>query len=295
MAKGIVTLPQTLTQADWSMTINAIHAMMIACGWVQTADTGQVNLASILANTAYYEIWTPGDALQATSPFFLRIDYRGEITHSWAYPTFTIGTSTNGAGTIYGGATSTPCPLAAQIGTVATTGALYDCWYFGDTSSVTLLLWRNGQVAQTLLLSVERSRNASGAYTGDYFTQTSFVGGYYWSWNTAALGFIQQSVFSSALAYGAAPQTCLIPAIPIWGPSSGFFANNLAISPAYPFIGKIDYPALNLAFAFVGDVTEGGVAKMNLYGVDHTYLFTKVFSAVTQMPGKLLATGIRWE
>lgn len=53
----------------------AYNAKLAAAGLVQTADTGQIDWATVLAATAIntvqgYEIWRFDDALQATVPVF---------------------------------------------------------------------------------------------------------------------------------------------------------------------------------------------------------------------------------
>lgn len=70
----------------------------------RTADTGQVNWASVSTeNTTLgrdYEVFAMGGPLQATAPILIRIDYLGGNAGGSVY--VTIGTTTDGAGTLGG-------------------------------------------------------------------------------------------------------------------------------------------------------------------------------------------------
>jgi hypothetical protein len=85
---------------------SALSTAIAAQGWVLTTDTGQINWASVnapLANAAAgYEIWRAGDALQATAPLYIKIEYGCGPTTASGAVWITCGTGTDGAGTITG-------------------------------------------------------------------------------------------------------------------------------------------------------------------------------------------------
>lgn len=87
-----------------------LNARLAAAGLVQTADTGQVNWATVaraaIASNAGFEIWRFNDAMQATAPIFLRLDYGSGSAQNIPRIRLTVGTSTNGAGTLGGAATA---------------------------------------------------------------------------------------------------------------------------------------------------------------------------------------------
>lgn len=80
--------------------------MLSVIGLTQTGDTGQVNWATTTrpgTNTYNYEIWRFNDTLQSTAPIYIRFDYgTGSSGGTAACIKITIGTGSNGAGTITG-------------------------------------------------------------------------------------------------------------------------------------------------------------------------------------------------
>lgn len=85
---------------------SALSAALAAVGLTQTADSGQINWLTVSrpgTNTAAgYEIWRFNDALQATAPIYIKVEYGtgGSTTRPQIW--ITVGTGTNGAGTITG-------------------------------------------------------------------------------------------------------------------------------------------------------------------------------------------------
>jgi hypothetical protein len=83
-------------------------AKMAAVGLTQTSDTGQINWSTVnrpgAANTeAGYEIWRFNDSLQATAPIYFRVGYgSGGIAADRPRIQITVGTGSNGSGTITG-------------------------------------------------------------------------------------------------------------------------------------------------------------------------------------------------
>lgn len=92
----------TVYQAWWA----AIRAQLTAVGMVQTSDTGQLNPASharpAATNYSGYEIWRFADSLQATLPIFLKLEPGVGTAQDRPAIRFTIGTGTDGAGTLTG-------------------------------------------------------------------------------------------------------------------------------------------------------------------------------------------------
>ena len=92
--------------SDYRAWWDAIRAQLTAVGLVQTSDTGQLNPASHTrpSTNSYsgYEIWRFADSLQATLPIFMKIEPGVGATADRPAIRMTVGTSTNGAGTING-------------------------------------------------------------------------------------------------------------------------------------------------------------------------------------------------
>ncbi len=103
-----------------------LHNALVAVGLVNTADTGQIDFATVVrpaANTAGgYKMYRFDDSLQATAPIFIKIEYGTGSAVANPMAWITVGISTNGAGTL--GATllttrntffRTSAPLSAVI------------------------------------------------------------------------------------------------------------------------------------------------------------------------------------
>ena len=116
-----VLFPDNSTDANFRAWVQFVHDLLITTGgWVDPGDTGQLNIAAaahpIAANTKVgYRIYRMDDTLQATSPVFMRLDYGSSATANQTGIWVTIGTATDGAGTIptanmrfNGGSSSTP-------------------------------------------------------------------------------------------------------------------------------------------------------------------------------------------
>src|ERR1035437_4296358 len=84
----------TASDANFRSFCQSVNAAMVAAGWVQTADTGQVNNSTVTnpAASGYwspgywaggaYEIWRMNDALQSTYPVFLKIEYYNAVANN---------------------------------------------------------------------------------------------------------------------------------------------------------------------------------------------------------------------
>src|SRR4051812_31701754 len=98
--------PNPADDAQFRDCVQKIRDGITGLGWVRTADTGQIDPTTVvkpaLTTVAGYDIFRLDDALQATAPFFLKIEYGiGSNTNNFAW-WITIGTASNGAGTLTG-------------------------------------------------------------------------------------------------------------------------------------------------------------------------------------------------
>lgn len=108
-----------MTTASWSAVLNHrtdaefrawgrdYSDHLAAVGLVRTADTGQINWDTVLRpgaiNTAAgYEIWRFADALQATAPIFIKIEYGTFNVLDRPAIWITVGKGSDGSGTITG-------------------------------------------------------------------------------------------------------------------------------------------------------------------------------------------------
>src|SRR5690242_14595475 len=125
---------------------SAISAAILAMGWVQTSDTGQVNWTTVTvpaANTYAYEIWKPADAFQTgATQYFLKLEYGNSNGANAPAIRVSLATSTNGSGTLTGSVTSV---FGSNEGTGTGGGATtpYECNFSGDIDRMGVMLWRN--------------------------------------------------------------------------------------------------------------------------------------------------------
>lgn len=147
----------------------AISSMIAAMGLVKTADTGQIDWntagpapAAGQSLAVGYEIWRFNDALQATAPVFLRIDYGVGSGLGGTNLNYRFGTGTNGAGTLSGASStvSTGGPVSYAAGTVL------PAFCSGSPSRLALVTqWGSNNV--TPLILAERTHDANGNPTAD--------------------------------------------------------------------------------------------------------------------------------
>ncbi len=150
----------------WPYTINdtvdhfkswakGISDFFSAAGWTRSGDSGQVDWASLVAlppaGTYIYEIWCMGDALQATAPVYVKMEYARINTQDLGVA-ITLGTGSNGSGTLTNAGTRYNYTWSAYNSTS-------ECLFSGDTNRIMIFMWRWWS---PWLLCIERSKDSSG-------------------------------------------------------------------------------------------------------------------------------------
>ena len=252
---------------SWAQTL---HNALAAHALVQTSDTGQINLATVakpgaINTVAGYEIWRFNDSLQATAPIFFKIEYGvgGTTTHPNTW--FTVGTATNGAGTLLGVTTNRHqlSPTTAPTGTnknVYSSGAANRIWLAYGID------WATNSFSTFII--VERTKDATGVDTADGFMMMLSNGS-------------STVIFQSALFLGGtSSQTsagCLVPIIS----GRGSVGADIALTPAVYYQGRAFYSTT--MGGQVADVPGNLVYSVNYMGGTHTYL--SLAGAVTPYMG----------
>lgn len=162
---------------------SAIAGAIVTAGLVKTADTGQIDWTTVLAPSTTlqkrgYEIYRFNDALQATRPVFMRIDYGSGSYQYNPMMWLTVGTATDGAGVITAHA-SFPNSIAAVRTLHYNTGSSYNSTVpqpmyvdSDDGGSLMVAGWFNvpGSGNPTLVgfvTIVERTRSFDGTTNGE--------------------------------------------------------------------------------------------------------------------------------
>jgi hypothetical protein len=102
------------------------------------------------------------DSLQATAPVFIKLEFGCGVT-SCVGLWLTIGTATNGAGTLTG-QTSPRFSLSPSANNTTTN---YPIVCSGDAASFRACLWYGAAATATVIFSIERSKDATNADTAE--------------------------------------------------------------------------------------------------------------------------------
>src|SRR5262245_39759969 len=258
------------TVANFKSWGQAVSNFILAAGWVKTADTGQVDwatIASVPASGNYvYEIWRPGDALTS---FILKMEYGYSNAPHLAV---SMGLTTNGAGILVG--TFTPrIRVAESPASAPSASTLYSCWFAGDNNRLGLAMWKDVGSAQ--FFGIERSVDSSGAYTSSYVT--------FWTCGNVGFGSTNCQRTISLTGGGTMPGTTASGSTDGWGVRSwnaGFnmaYANSIMMDTCAPMVGYWDYPCTIVGLMNPNDVADSVTFETIIYGTKRTYLPLKGF------------------
>lgn len=237
-----------------------LSARLAAIGLVQTADTGQIDWTSVTIpgtnNTAAgYEIWRFDDTLQGTAPIFIKLEYGRSSASNYIGFWVTVGTGTDGAGTITGTFTDR---LQGSTNTAPSSGTnnSYLCCVDGH---VALAFYIQNNKA-LLAFSVTRSCDASGTPTEDGVILVT--GGS--SISTSATSNVQCLRFSGAPVALPASTSQYISIFPqtlssyTYGTDMQLFSCWMALPQVFPVFSMIGY--------MVADIVEGDVFSHAMIG-----------------------------
>lgn len=194
--------------ADFRAWYQALETALIAVGLSLTADTGQVNTATMVrpATNAYagYRILQFNDTLQATAPIIIKLEPGTGSVATYPSLRISVGVATDGAGTLTGTLkTATMLCLKSTAALISTVNnyPTYVCGIEGYTGVGFKL---EAQASSGLGgFHICRSCDSSGAPTADGVTLYGAVGG-----NVVA----QCLSFSANTVYAAANTNyCLVP------------------------------------------------------------------------------------
>ena len=158
----------------------AISDGVRAVGLVQTADTGQINWATVAAPTSGsavgtvqgHEIWQFDDALQATAPIFVKIEYGARVATAFPEMWVTLGCGSDGAGNVTGilAPRRAGTVRSSAWGTAGFRGDAIEPIYISSDGSSLCIAPRTGALGagspvHVPTFVIDRSRDSSGAAT----------------------------------------------------------------------------------------------------------------------------------
>lgn len=187
---------QHTTDAEFRAWGSQLSAQLTAIGLTKTADTGQIDFTTVLrpgANIAAgYEIWRFNDTLQGARPIYFKIEYGTASTTTNPNIWITIGTGSNGAGTITNITTiRTATSRAGNLGAAVACNS-YGC-YSAAVGAFFFDGW-NGSFAAAPLsffaFGISRSCDDDGTPNGEgycfYWLNTTTLSANFWSYLTGS-------------------------------------------------------------------------------------------------------------
>jgi hypothetical protein len=236
-------------------------------GWTQTTDTGQTAPSAAGSVGTYYFLFKMADALQASCPVFVRVAY-GTSGTSVGF-SVNVGQGSDGSGNLTGATTAAfGSPFSTNEG--ATT---FPCYVSGDAGSIRFMMWQSNSINCCTVFVIERSKDSSGASTASY---ASLLFGQAQTSNTGSFAFV------SLLAGNPnpTPNYASVGGNQSGWPSQGVpvslsYNGNVAAVPIVPLVGYPDNPMLDACCAYSGDVTEGAIVTVSIYGSNHSYIASK--------------------
>lgn len=271
-----------------------IDASILAAGWVDNGDTGSVNLATMTVpaqNTAAgFRIYKMQDSLHTggSSPCYMKIEYgTGAGFAGTPGLWITIGTGTNGAGTLTGN-TSTRVGWDSQ-GNGLTGGSA--CYSSGSTSRFSLFIGTLGAIGASspcMFWHVSRIKDASGVNLADGFilvisirtssnvmsSRIQFVAGVTSPFSTTTM--------QSDYIYSLYPKT-----------GNSFSARGLGLWGIVPVVGKAYPTSYDMGVYISGDIFAGANVTFTVAGASYTWkaLGVAISTTATNTPQIFM----RWE
>lgn len=153
--------------------VQKVHDALSAVGMVQTSDTGQATISTLVApaaaaTAAGYEIWRFNDSLQATAPVFVKIEYGSGGTAPSPGLWITVGKGTDGAGNITSVLFARRTGIAGGSTAMNPSGTGTGYASMGSGCCLALLPFAEGFTGRYQPgFILERSRDDSGVATAD--------------------------------------------------------------------------------------------------------------------------------
>lgn len=253
----------------------AVSNAITAAGYPKTSDTGQIDWATVTAPASTvtaqgYEIRQFNDSLQATRPIYFKVEYGSGASTSSPNLWITVGTATNGAGTLSsmaGYGTTLGARQSLNAGNTFSAVAM-PCLFGGsDGSGLAVALFLNSGTAAGMMFYIERHRNADGTASSEGFCWGYAVGS-----NSPSTGW-QQFLYQNIIQQGTTGSwpSLLINAV-TGGLTGHTVGNNIYPMPIFTgFTPRLGAPSLVLAGVKAGEFGINNQFSMTHYGVSRTF------------------------
>ena len=264
------------SDANFRLWGSYIGARLEAVGIIKTADTGQIDWVTVLTpagiNTySGYEIRQFTDALQATAPVFIKIQYGEGNSADGPGVRVQFGSGSNGSGTLTGN-------LSSEYDAEMTPSAAA-CTVFGSGDTNRFVICAGYIAAVGVGFAFERSRNSAGAVTSEAVIWTAH--------STAAIssGAAQTAVWSTTLGVLGATETDIGALFPAGATAAS--GVQTMVMPVFHSKGVFMNPGLNCVGYYTENIAINSTISAYMYGAAHTYfcLPTTAFATTTAFRG----------
>lgn len=189
----------------------AIHNGIIAGGWANTADTGQIDFATVLAPAAPstsqgYKMYRSSDAGSGQNNYYVKIEF-GSYIGAATSPSIwvTIGWETDGAGNLV--SATYPITTRQQVAEGGTFATSLDVAAGSGANGAGYIVFTASSASRCLAVSIERTRNTDLTFKNEVM----FIG-YGPSGSQAAPRVINRiNVFNSSNVMGIIPPNANTP------------------------------------------------------------------------------------
>jgi len=280
------SLPAITGTSLWTLKSATLAGVPItAAGWTKAADTGQINWTTVTApattNTAAgFEIWQTEDV---DTTWYLKIEYGSGSTATYPAIWVTLGSGTNGTGTLTG-QVSSRLAIASGATDAANTSS---CAFAGGTAWFATAMFYDKSAAQTFGFMVERLKNADGSEADTGMVLHGWCTGHRY----------HQLVPKTGTVWAVNDSTTNSPSFPMMTPPYGLTTAvagvKVGINTLHPW-SQIHWPAILggvVYFTSVPDVSNYATFAVTRYGNSHTYLSLGSYSS----SGTNMALAIRYE
>lgn len=268
-------LPSNTSDANFRAWGKAISDGFAAIGLVQTADTGQINWTTVTRpSSSYsyqgYEIWRFNDAMQATCPIFLKIQYGTGASSSNVYVNVLFGFGSNGAGGLTGNLSATFESNQGNTWTVGVAQPIY--MQSSNAGSLNMMLFpgsgagsADGNQNESVLgLFVDRTRNADGTPNGSGILIFKNIG----KGATEPPQVHSLNRNGTKQDYCYKNPCCVVPMYTITSLTEG---TEVSVIPFTPYSPKLHAPCPGFVVYMNTDISRGTNFTLPMYGADRTF------------------------
>jgi hypothetical protein len=260
------------TTAHFNAWFNeVITALFTTLTLTQTGDTGQISTGGSVAipstqTSAGYVIGRFNDTLQSTVPIFFKLEFGTGATSAGPQMWLTVGTGSNGSGTITGTTISTRGAVLNGSAPASTSTSYTSRFAYNATYGIAWMAFKLGGVTGGNAMGaffINRSTDATGATTGKGVDVT--VNSLATNGSSTSGGVRQSLAFDTGAVIGATGTTSIA-----WGAwpmltTTTSDGGNVSVIPcfgAYPFLGYNSQLALGL----VGEIAIGSTYSLAMIG-----------------------------